>query len=135
MNWKLILGLSLVGLAMGLATVFWIPSNVEPFVWLVIFVFSAIVIAKRCGSRPFVHGLLVSLANSVWITGAHVLLFDQYLAHHPQEASMMQAMARPDLAREMMAVLGPVIGGISGVVLGFFSLIAFKLAERKRLTS
>ena len=135
MNWKLILGLSFVGLAMGLATVFWIPSNVEPFVWLVIFVFSAIVIAKRCGSRPFVHGLLVSLANSVWITGAHVLLFDQYLAHHPQEASMMQAMARPDLAREMMAVLGPVIGGISGVVLGFFSLIAFKLAERKRLTS
>jgi len=135
MNWKLILGLSLVGLAMGLATVFWIPSNVEPFVWLVIFVFSAIVIAKRCGSRPFVHGLLVSVANSVWITGAHVLLFDQYLAHHPQEASMMQAMARPDLAREMMAVLGPVIGGISGVVLGFFSLIAFKLAERKRLTS
>jgi hypothetical protein len=132
MNWKLILGLSLVGLAMGIATVFWIPSNVEPFVWVVIFVFSAVVIAKRCGSRPFLHGLLVSVANSIWITGAHVLLFDQYLAHHPDEASMMQTIARPDMARLMMAVIGPAVGVISGVVLGFFSLIAFKLVARNR---
>lgn len=131
MNWKLILGLSLIGLAMGIATVFWVPSNIEPLVWLVIFVASALVIARRCGSRPFLHGLLVSVANSIWITAAHVLLFDTYLAHHPQEASMMQTMGRPDLARTMMAVLGPAIGVISGVVLGFFSLIAFKLAARK----
>ena len=135
MNWKLILYLSLFGLVMGIATVYWIPSNVEPFVWLVIFVISAILIARNCRRLPFVHGLLVSVANSVWITAAHVLLFDQYLANHPQEASMMQSMARPDLAREMMAVMGPVIGGISGVVLGIFSLIAFKLVARNRPAS
>jgi hypothetical protein len=30
MNWKLIIQLSMFGLAMGIATVFVIPSNIEP---------------------------------------------------------------------------------------------------------
>ncbi len=37
MNWKLILQLSLFGLAMAVGTVFVIPSNVEPLFWLAIF--------------------------------------------------------------------------------------------------
>ena len=47
MNWKLIFGLSLFGLAMAFATVFVIPSNVEPLFWLAIFIVCAVVIAKR----------------------------------------------------------------------------------------
>ena len=85
MNWKLIFLLSLFGLAMGIATVFVIPSNLEPLFWLVIFVISAYIIAGRAPGKYFLHGLLVSIVNSVWITAAHVLLFDQYLATHAQE--------------------------------------------------
>jgi hypothetical protein len=36
MDWKLIFGLSLFGLAMAIATVFIVPSNIEPAFWLVI---------------------------------------------------------------------------------------------------
>ena len=35
-DWKLISRLSLFGLAMAIATVFAIPSNIEPAFWLVI---------------------------------------------------------------------------------------------------
>jgi hypothetical protein len=49
------------GLAMGIATVFVIPSNVEPLFWLVIFVVCAYLIAKRARGRYFLHGVLVSL--------------------------------------------------------------------------
>ena len=35
-DWKLIFRLSLFGLAMAIATVFAIPSNIEPAFWLVI---------------------------------------------------------------------------------------------------
>ena len=55
MNWKLIFGLSLFGLAMAIATVFVIPSKIEPFFWLAIFIICAIVIAKgdhRCTIDP-----------------------------------------------------------------------------------
>jgi hypothetical protein len=75
MDWPLIFTLSLFGLAMGLATVFVIPSNIEPLFWLLIFIVCAYAIAKRAPGRPFLHGLLVSLVNSVWISAAHVLLF------------------------------------------------------------
>jgi hypothetical protein len=88
MNWKLILQLSMFGLVMGLATVFVIPSNIEPLFWLVIFVICAYIIAKQT-QKPFLRGLLLGLANSVWITAAHILLFQQYIAIHAR------AMSRP----------------------------------------
>src|ERR1041384_5121126 len=96
MNWKLIAQLSLFGLAMGLATVFYVSSSAEPFFWLAVFVISAAAIAVRGGGRPFLHGVLVGLANSVWVTACHVLLFNQYIAVHPREAAMMASMPRSE---------------------------------------
>jgi hypothetical protein len=129
MNWKLIFQLSLFGLAMGVATVFLIPSKIEPAFWLVIFLICAYVIAKRTASMHFLHGLLLGLANSVWITSAHVLLFDSYIAHHAQEAAMMQSMALPASPRVVMAVTGPIVGLISGVIIGLFAVVAGKLVR------
>src|SRR5262249_48416971 len=112
---KLILTLSMFGLAMGIATVFVIPSNIEPVLWLAIFGVCAYVIAKKAPGRPFLHGFLVSLVNCVWITGAHIALVDSYLSRHPNEAAMMAKMPMPDSPRLMMLLTGPVIGIISGV--------------------
>jgi len=129
MNWKLIFLLSLFGLAMGIATVFWIPSNIEPLFWLVVFAISAYFIATRSSGRFFLHGLLVSIVTSVWVTTSHVLLFDQYIANHPKEAAMMTSMPVPGSPRLMMTVMGPVIGIVSGLVLGLFAFIASKLVK------
>jgi len=125
MNWRLVLLLSLFGLAMGIATVFLVPSKVEPLVWLAIFVACAVIIAKRAPGKYFLHGLCVSLLNSVWITASHVLLFDHYIASHAQEAAMMKGM--PIAPRVMMVATGPVVGLISGLILGLFAFIAAKI--------
>lgn len=132
MNWKLILRLSMFGLAMGIATVFLIPSSVEPFCWVVIFLICGIAIG-RSTSRPFITGLLLGLANCVWITTAHIVFFRQYLASHSQEAEMMKSMPLPDSPRMMMAVTGPIVGIVSGIVIGLLSLLATKLGPPKRL--
>jgi hypothetical protein len=129
MHWKLILQLSMFGLAMGLATVFVIPSNVEPAFWLVIFVVCAYIIARQCPGKPFVHGLLLGLANSIWITAAHAFLFNQYLATHAREAEMMKSMPLPDSPRLTMVLTGPVIGVVSGIVIGLFAMVASKLVK------
>src|SRR5438128_241696 len=118
MNWKLIFGLSLFGLAMAFATVWVIPSNIEPLFWLPIFLICAFVIARSRADRQFLHGLFVGIVNSVWITGAHIAFFDQYIATHAKEAAMMKSMPLPDSPRLMMAITGPVIGIISGIVMG-----------------
>ena len=133
MNWKLIFQLSLFGLAMGIATVYVISSKIEPAFWLVIFLICAYLIAKRCTGRHFLHGLLLGLANSVWITAAHVLLYDNYMAHHAQEAAMMQSTPLPFSPRGMMAIVGPVVGLLSGVILGLFALVAGKLIKNPRV--
>lgn len=129
MNWKLILQLSLFGLAMGVATVFVIPSKIEPAFWLLIFLFCAYTFAKRGSNKLFLYGLLLGLANSVWITSAHILLFNSYIARHAQEAAMMQTGPLASSPKLMMALVGPVIGLISGVILGLFTLVAGKLVK------
>ena len=130
MNWKLIFQLSLFGLAMAIATVFWIPSNIEPYFWLAIFIVCAYIIAKQVSSRHFLHGFFTSLVNCVWITAFHIIFFKTYLANHPQEAQMMTKMGMRIHPRLMMLLTGPVIGIVSGLVLGLFAWIASKLVRK-----
>jgi uncharacterized membrane protein len=130
MNKRLIFQLSLFGLVMSIATVYWISSNIEPIFWLIIFIACAYYIAKKCSEKYFLHGFLVSLANSVWITTVHILLYDTYIANHPQEAAMMSSLPMPSHPRLMMLITGPIFGVISGFVLGLFSFIASKIIKK-----
>jgi hypothetical protein len=132
MNWKLDFQLSLIGLAMAVGTVFFIPSGVEPVIWLIVFVFCAVVIGKKCGKNFFLNGFFVSLFNCAWITLFHILFHRHYLAIHPREAAMMSNSPLRDSPRLMMLLTGPVIGVLSGLILGAFSWIAGKLLKKKR---
>jgi hypothetical protein len=131
MNWKLIFLLSLFGLAMAFATVYVVPSNIEPLIWLPIFLVCAWLIGRYAPGKPFVHGLMVGIVNSIWITAAHVALFDPYLAHHAKEADMMKTMPATVSPRVMMACVGPIVGVISGAVIGLFAMLAWRLARRR----
>ena len=126
MNWKLIFQLSLFGLAMGVATVFVIPSTIEPIFWLFIWVLCAFLIAKGTRDLRFLHGLMVGLVNSVWIIAAHVLLYDAYAARHAKEVAMMQSISGAVPQRMLVALLGIPAGLVSGIVIGLFALIAGK---------
>ncbi|HMG83314.1 MAG TPA: hypothetical protein VK559_09800 [Ferruginibacter sp.] len=135
MNWSLIFKLSLFGLAMGIATVYFIPSSVEPYCWLAIFIFSAYVIVKNCSANYFLHGFLVSLVNCVWIIAAHVLLFHAYASTHQQEMANMAKMpgTMGQHPRRMMVLVGPIVGVVSGLVLGLFSFIASKIVKKPQV--
>jgi hypothetical protein len=132
MNWKLIFLLSLFGLAMGFATIYVVPSHIEPFFWLIIFIICAYLIAKYAPGKYFLHGLLVSIVNSIWITAAHVLLFYQYIVAHPEHLQMVATMP-PALAehpRRVMLLIGPMAGIASGIILGLFAWLASKIVKR-----
>ena len=132
MNWKLIIQLSLFGLAMAVGTVFWIPGNIESFFWLPIFLICAYLIVKNTTGKYFMHGFYLGLANCVWVTSAHIIFYETYIGNHPDEAAMTAKMpeflaTHPQVA---MAVMGPIIGIISGLVLGLFAFIAGKLMKK-----
>lgn len=132
MNWHLIFRLSIFGLIMAIATVYVIPSNIEPIFWLAIFIVCAYLIAKNCTEKYFLNGLLVSLCNAVWITSAHILLYDTYIAKHAQEAAVMTKMQISFSPKLMMLITGPVIGIVSGLILGLFAFIASKVFKNQR---
>lgn len=129
MNWKLIFRLSLFGLAMAIATVYWISQNIEPFFWLVIFVICAYLIAKRCNEKYFLHGFMVSIFNCVWIIAVHLILYNAYMANHADMLRDMNTRMPGQNPRVMMLVVGPVIGVVSGLILGLFSLIASRMIK------
>jgi hypothetical protein len=131
MNWSLVLRLSLFGLLMAFATVSVVPFAAEPFLWLIIFIICAYVIAKRCDGRYFMHGVLVGLVNSVWITGAHILFAETYMAHHPEQVSMMASTPWAEHPREGMLVMGPVAGLAFGAILGLFCVVAAAVMKRR----
>jgi hypothetical protein len=131
MKWKLIFQLSVFGLIMAFATVSLIPEKVEPVFWLVIFAFSAYVIAKVCNGKYFLHGFMVSIVNSVWITAIHILAYKSYVAHHADMAVMAEKMPYSTHPRYLMLILAPFFGIAFGLVLGLFSYIASKIVTKK----
>jgi hypothetical protein len=132
MNKKLIFQLSLFGMAMGFLTISVISSTAEPIFWLIIFIICAVIIAKNCHSKFFLHGFLVSLLNSVWITAIHIAFYDSYIANHPDELQMMEKFPLPYSMRIAMLMMGPLIGALSGIILGLFSYIASRTIRNKK---
>ena len=123
MSYKLILGLSLFGLAMGVGTAFVIPPNVEPYAWLAIFGLSGFFIAKQAPGRYVLHGVLVSVLDAVWVTGAHVALYDKYAVVHRSILSMAPHLGSPPVT---MAAAGAVVGIVGGIALGVFAWVSSK---------
>src|SRR5437763_13574641 len=104
MNWKLIFSLSLFGLAMAVATVSVIPENIEWVFWVVIFLICAYLIARNAPGKYFLHGLLVSVVNSIYITIAHIAAYTTYVAHHPSCLEMNAKTPLAEHPKRMMAI-------------------------------
>lgn len=132
MNWKLIFLLSLFGLAMGVATIWFIPSTIEPFFWLVIFLISSYCIANYAPGKYFLHGFMVSVFNSAWITAAHAAFFYPYIASHPEflQATNGLPATLAGHPRRMMLPIGAISGALFGVILGIFAFVAAKIFNR-----
>jgi hypothetical protein len=63
------------------------------------------------------------------VTTAHIIFFSQYIANHPKEAATMSSMPVPVSLRPMMACVGPIIGIISGAIIGLLAFVAGKLVK------
>jgi len=131
MNLKLLLQLSLFGLIMAFATVSLIPEKFEWCFWLVIFIFCAYVIARICTGKYFLHGFVLSLFNSIWVTMGHLIFFNSYMAHHPGVADMTNKMGtHPRLYTLFLAIPS---GIIFGLIMGLFAFVASKVVQPKAL--
>jgi len=130
MNWNLIVRLSFFGFLMGGLSVSVLPEVVEAVMWILVYLFSAYVIAKRCTHKFFLNGFMLSMVNSGWVTGFHVIFYKTYLSEHPASDLMYSFLPLSDFPRLGMVIMAPVFGAFFGVFLGLFSLIMSKVIKR-----
>ena len=70
------------------------------------------------------------MVNSVWITAAHVIYYDTYMANHPEMVEMNVNMPLKDHSQLMMIIMGPIFGVVFGLILGLFSFISGKIVKK-----
>lgn len=132
MNWKLIIALSLFGVAMAFAGVYGITTQQsEAFIWPFIFMLYAVIIVKSVSGNYFLHGFLVSVLNGIWIGAIHALYFHTYIRNNPGVKKLYEDMPHFASPKITMVVMAPVFGAIFGLVSGLFAYIASRVLKRK----
>jgi len=129
MKWSLIFILSLFGFLMAIATVFLIPTSIEVFFWIPIFLVYAYIIARNAEGDYFLHGLFLGIANSLWISLMHALLFTKYIFNNGTVSETLAKLPKLGSPRLMLIIYGPIIGVIAGIILGLLCLGASKIVE------
>lgn len=130
MNWKLIITLSGIGLAMGVASVLGFTRGVEGFLWLALAIFCAIWITAKVSTKHFLHGFWVGLIAGVVSPLTQFIFFPTYLANNPESAGAFNQIPAGLNARYFVLVTAPFIGVISGIVLGIFSWATAQIKSR-----
>jgi hypothetical protein len=131
MNWTLILSLSLLGAAMGGASVFGWTRGIEFWCWLFIAILCAWIIGTRLHDRRFLHGFLTGLLMGVFNGIAQVTFFETYLANNPEIASQFHTNPTPVPTRFFALLMSPVIGSIYGLLLGAMSWTEGRIVSLK----
>ena len=136
MKWTLILRLSAIGLVLALGSIFFISPNLEPLLWLAVFLYSAYAIGNGTRKGRFFHGLLLGVLNGVWVVLIHDAFLARYLAGHPREVQMLDMVHSAGLAaspRLIMSFTGVTVGVLEGLMIGVFAIVAGMMAQPQRL--
>lgn len=126
MNWKTIHFLSFLGLAMALATVTFLPGTIEPFIWPIVLVISAYILAKNVSQKLLLHGLVLGMYNCAFVTGIHLLFRDEYVNLNPKMGAFLEKPIIENHPGLSMLLTGVFIGIVSGLIIGILATIIRK---------
>ena len=136
LKWTLILRLSAIGPVLALGSIFFISPNLEPLLWLAVFLYYANAVGHGTRTRRFFHGVLLGILNSVWVVGIHDAFVTRYLAGHPLEVQMIEMVHGTGMVispRVIMTFTGLTVGILEGMVIGVFSVVAGMMVKPRLL--
>jgi hypothetical protein len=130
LDWRLVLSLSLFGPAMGLASILGWTGSLEGPLWAVIALLAAFAISREAPGRHFLHGLLTGAIGGTSAPLLQSLMFKAYLDNNPALAADFGRMQIGMDPRLFVLALAPMIGIVSGLVLGLLTLLAGRVIPR-----
>jgi Na+/serine symporter len=132
MNWKLVVSLSGLGVLMGGASVLGLTRGSEGVLWLILAALATVVIVRKAQTRPLLHGFFVGFIGGGLAPVVQSLFFATYLANNPEVAEPFSRVPSGLGARYFVLILAPVIGLVSGVVLGLMCWLGVWLEVRRK---
>lgn len=125
MDWKLIVQCSVFGIIMASLSLRGFTQKLEPFLWLLLGIFTALVVSKNVTQQVFLHGFCIGLLWGLLNGVLQATFFDTYLQHNPQLQTSFQKTTIK--AQYFVLMTSPIIGLMVGLVLGGLSLLAKKI--------
>jgi len=120
---------------MGAASLCGWTSGREPWLWPLVWIFSAIVLARGVPERPFAHGFatgaLASFVNSL----LQVVFLPTYARHNPEISQMTTRLPAGLTVGQFFLLIAPFIAALSGAILGLLTLLARRLTRRSAASS
>ena len=123
MNWLLVVLLSLFGGLMGFLSIKGYTQKIEPFLWVLFAIATALVLSKNVDQKSFIHALIIGFLWGVLNGVIQSSFFDQYISHHPSVKDSFEKSAAYMKPRLFVLVTGPVIGLVTGGVIGVLTLL------------
>ena len=133
MNWKLVYSLSSIALFMGITSSLGLTQNIEWFLWLVVGLFSAFLIAKRTTDRYFLTGFVVGFLCGVLNSFTQGIFFSLFVENNPSATASLQELTPGISPRLFLFIAGPIIGLATGVIFGLLALLASKLDKKSMI--
>ncbi|MBU0508948.1 hypothetical protein KKH27_08955 [bacterium] len=127
MNWKLIFVVSLLGVLIGLVSLFGLVDLNQWFIAIMWWLIAALILGRFAHKKYFGHGLWTGVIESLVSSTLIYLFFDTYVANNPKVAEQLAQLPPGVDARSMMLInmlVGVIIGG---VVLGLLTLLSGKV--------
>lgn len=112
---------------MGLVSVLGLRGIPAALSWTALAVFCAGKIGRSVPEQAFVTGLLTGLLGILAATLVQVVLVSVYLENQPELAAELSGLPTTLSAPTLIAISGPFLGAVGGLVLGLLSWIASRI--------
>lgn len=129
MNWQLILTLSLLGVVVGLVSVFGFMGRLIWLLWLCVGGFCAWQFARKTRRYLFLHGFYLGIFIGVCASWVQAIFLPTYLSNNPGMAETFNGLPHNLNPALVLLIMGPIVGTVSGVVIGLLAIIAGKVAQ------
>jgi hypothetical protein len=131
MRWTWVLLMAGFGVVMGLLNLTGWTDGREWYLWIVVALITALVLALKVGGKLFKHGFVTALIASLFSTLLMYLFYDTYAANSAKIQEALKQMPAGWDMRNVMLMTAPVTIVISGLVQGALTLLVGKLLGEK----
>ncbi len=129
MNWQLILSLSLLGVVMGLVSVFGFMGNEVWLMWFCVGAFCAWQFARKTHHNRFLHGFYLGIFAGVCASWVQAIFLSTYISNNPQMREAFNTLPQNRHPVFVVLIMGPIVGAVSGIVFGLLAFIAGKIVQ------